>query len=186
MGNIRVLVTGICSGAANDRACRSKHDGHVDRERVREIGILKALGFRKLQVLGLLLGESVLLALGGSLLGRRAKLLYSNFRIAAFTEGFIQSLRVTPGTLLLCAVIGTLIGLVSGRIPAWRAHAACRWTPCGIRAKQGRIGWKIRCDTNLGSIWVAGPDNDGSPWDRHDCLYCGEHAGSGARLERYR
>ncbi len=123
MGNIRALVTGICSVvlltiilvAANTMAMSI-------RERVRETGILKALGFRTSHILGLLLGESVLLALGGSLLGAfGARLLYSRIRIAAITEGFIQSLRVTPLNLFLCAVIGTLIGLVSAGFPAWRA-----------------------------------------------------------------
>ena len=66
MGNVRLLVTSICSVmmftivlvAANTMAMSI-------RERVREIGILKALGFRRLQILSLLLGESVILAVGG-------------------------------------------------------------------------------------------------------------------------
>ncbi len=123
MGNIRLLVSGVCSVviltivlvAANTMALSI-------RERVREIGVLKALGFRTSHVLGLLLGESVLLALCGSLVGAVvSKILYSRFRIADITEGFIQSLRVTPGTLVVCVLIGILIGIVSAGLPAWRA-----------------------------------------------------------------
>ena len=59
MGNVRLLITAISSVviftivlvAANTMAMSI-------RERVREIGILKALGFRKAHVLSLLIGES--------------------------------------------------------------------------------------------------------------------------------
>jgi len=123
MGNIRLLVTSICSVviftivlvAANTMAMSI-------RERVREIGILKALGFRKSQVLSLLLGESVLLAVGGALLGSLgAKLIFSGARLAAVTGGMITRIKVTPATLALCASIGLFVGIVSAGIPAWQA-----------------------------------------------------------------
>ncbi len=123
MGNIRLLVTSICSVviftivlvAANTMAMSI-------RERVREIGILKALGFRKSQVLSLLLGESVLLAVGGALLGSLgAKILFSGARLAAATGGMITRINVTPATLALCASIGLFVGIVSAGVPAWQA-----------------------------------------------------------------
>lgn len=92
------------------------------RERVREIGVLKALGFRSLQVLGMLIGESLLLSLGGALLGAcGARLIYSALPMAQATGGFIQRFYVTPGTLLLCALIGLGVGLLSAGIPSWNA-----------------------------------------------------------------
>ncbi len=133
MGNVRLLVAGICSTviftivlvAANTMAMSI-------RERVREIGIMKAVGFRTSHILFLLLAESVSLALGGALLGAfGAKFFYSRFRIAEITEGFIQSLRVTPETLLMCTVIGVFVGLVSAGLPAW--HAARRRTADALR-----------------------------------------------------
>ncbi len=123
MGNIRMLVTSICSVviftivlvAANTMAMSI-------RERVREIGILKALGFRKAQVLSLLLGESVLLAVGGALLGSfAARVIFSGARLAAVTGGMITRIRVTPATLAFCAGIGLFVGIVSAGIPAWQA-----------------------------------------------------------------
>jgi putative ABC transport system permease protein len=123
MGNIRMLVTSICSVviftivlvAANTMAMSI-------RERVREIGILKALGFRKAQVLSLLLGESVLLAVGGALLGAlSAKVVFSGARLSAVTGGMITRIQVTPMTLLFCGSIGLFVGLVSAGIPAWQA-----------------------------------------------------------------
>jgi putative ABC transport system permease protein len=123
MGNIRMLVTSICSVviftiilvAANTMAMSI-------RERVREIGILKAVGFRKSQVLLLLLGESVLLAVGGALLGSlAAKVIFSGARLAAATGGMITRIQVTPMTLLFCCSIGLFVGIISAGIPAWQA-----------------------------------------------------------------
>jgi putative ABC transport system permease protein len=123
MGNIRLLVTSICSVmmftivlvAANTMAMSI-------RERVREIGILKALGFRKLQVLSLLIGESVFLSLSGSLLGALgAKVLFSKAKLAAATGGMFQQLNVRPGTIAFCALLGIVVGILSAGIPAWQA-----------------------------------------------------------------
>jgi putative ABC transport system permease protein len=123
MGNIRLLITSISSVviftimlvAANTMAMSI-------RERVREIGILKALGFRKLQILALLLGESLLLALGGALLGScAAKFLYSRVPMAEVTSGMIQRFYVTPTTMIICAAIGLFVGIISAGVPAWQA-----------------------------------------------------------------
>lgn len=123
LGDVQFFITSIVSVvvftillvAANTMAMSI-------RERVREIGILKALGFRSRQVLGLLIGESVVLALGGALLGSwGAKLIFSSINMAAVTSGFIQRFQVTPGTLMLCVAIGVFVGVFSAGIPALQA-----------------------------------------------------------------
>ena len=123
LGDVQFLITSIVSVvvfaillvAANTMAMSI-------RERTREIGILKALGFRSRQVLGLLVGESVILSLGGSLLGAfGAKFIFSSLPMAQMTSGFIQSFSVGANILLLCAGIGLFVGLVSAGVPAWQA-----------------------------------------------------------------
>ena len=123
MGNIQLLITSICSGvifaivlvAANTMAMSI-------RERTREIGILKALGFRRAHVLFLLLSEAIVITLSGSLIGSwGARLLYSNMDLSTMTQGFLQRFYVTPQTLTLCALIGLAVGVVSAGIPAWQA-----------------------------------------------------------------
>jgi putative ABC transport system permease protein len=123
MGNVRLLITTICSVviftivlvAANTMAMSI-------RERVREIGILKALGFRRRQILSLLLGESTLLSLGGAVLGALgARILYAGVPMAVVTGGLFQRFRVTPATLAICLSIGLGVGIVSAGIPAWQA-----------------------------------------------------------------
>jgi len=126
MGNVRLLVTSICSVVIFTIILVSANTMAMSiRERVREIGILKALGFRKLQILSLLLGESVLLALGGALLGSfAAKFIYSGAKMAAVTGGMFQRFYVTPITMIVCAGIGITVGVLSAGFPAW--HAARR------------------------------------------------------------
>jgi len=73
-------------------------------------------------VLLLLVGESTLLAVGGALAGSLgAKLLFSRFKLASITAGFVQRFRVTLGTVALCVAIGIFVGLVSAGVPAWQA-----------------------------------------------------------------
>lgn len=123
LGDVQLFITSIISVvfftillvAANTMAMSI-------RERTREIGVLKALGFRSHQILGLLVSESVLLAFGAALIGSwGAKLFYGSIPMAEITKGFIRQFNVTFGTLLLCAGIGLLVGLIAAGVPAWQA-----------------------------------------------------------------
>jgi putative ABC transport system permease protein len=123
LGNVQLLITSICSAiifaivlvAANTMAMSI-------RERVREIGVMKALGFHSNRILALLLAESMLLALAGTLLGSLgARTIYSRLDLATLTSGFLLRLDVNPKILLLCFGIGCVVGLLAAGVPAWRA-----------------------------------------------------------------
>ena len=123
LGNVQFLITSICSAiifaivlvAANTMAMSI-------RERVREIGVMKALGFHSNRILALLLAESMLLALAGTLLGSLgARTIYSRLDLATLTSGFLLRLDVNPKILLLCFGIGCVVGLLAAGVPAWRA-----------------------------------------------------------------
>jgi putative ABC transport system permease protein len=92
------------------------------RERIREIAVLKALGFRRWKVLGLLMSEGILMTLTGGLLGcLGARFLFRSLDLAAFTQGFFQQLDVTWGIIALGLGISVLVGLLSAAVPAYRA-----------------------------------------------------------------
>jgi putative ABC transport system permease protein len=123
LGNVQLLITSICSAiifaivlvAANTMAMSI-------RERVREIGVMKALGFHSNRILALLLAESMLLALAGTLLGSLgARTIYSRLDLATLTSGFLLRLDVNPKILMLCFGIGCVVGLLAAGVPAWRA-----------------------------------------------------------------
>jgi len=91
------------------------------RERVNEVAVLKTLGFRRGTLLTLLVGESLAIALVGCLLGAGgAKLLFDAVDLSMFIP-FISIFKVSWRTLGICFGVASLVGLVSGLIPAWRA-----------------------------------------------------------------
>jgi putative ABC transport system permease protein len=123
LGNIRLLITAISSVviftivlvAANTMAMSI-------RERAREIGILKALGFKRAHVMAFLIGEASLLAVSGALIGSLgARLVFAQVRISSLTAGFVQRFDVTPGTVALCVALGVFVGVVAAGVPAWQA-----------------------------------------------------------------
>ncbi len=90
-------------------------------ERVKEIGILRAVGWTKRRIIRMILGESICLSLGGAILGI----------LLAFTTTFALSKLpmvsgFIDGELSMMVVIESLIvtfimGLLGGLLPAFRA-----------------------------------------------------------------
>ena len=93
--------------------------------RIGEIGTLRALGFRRGAVLLAFLGESLLLALVGGVIGLAAASLMqvvdiSTTNFATFSELAFQ-FRLTPNIALQSLAFALLMGFVGGFVPAWRA-----------------------------------------------------------------
>ena len=92
------------------------------RERFTEVAVMKALGFRPGLVLGLILSESVLVALLGGVLGTLGAMFGTKPLVAVMEDMiFLQNLTVTPTVIAFSLGASVLIGLFSGGIPAWNA-----------------------------------------------------------------
>jgi putative ABC transport system permease protein len=92
------------------------------RERIREIAVLKALGFRRRRVLVLLVGEGTLIALAGGLLGGlSARIVFSSLDLASYSQGFFQKLTIPWTVIAAGALVSAGVGLVSAGLPAYLA-----------------------------------------------------------------
>jgi putative ABC transport system permease protein len=84
-------------------------------ERIREIGIRKAIGAPRAAILGQFLAEATMLSLFGGLLGVAIGLIGSRFTISGIHP------VVVPSSILLAFAVSALIGLFFGSFPANRA-----------------------------------------------------------------
>jgi putative ABC transport system permease protein len=88
------------------------------RERLREMAILKLVGFRSERVAALVLGEAVLVALLGAALGAGlAWLVLGLGSFAISIEGFTITPRISPQIVLTALIAGTLLGYAGAYIP---------------------------------------------------------------------
>ncbi len=126
LGNVKLFFRGLTAViavvvlliAANTMALAT-------RERVVELAVLRAIGFSRRILFGLLLGESGLLALLGSTAGLalylglfptlRAFVLYSPL------AGVASALRIYPGVLAAAFGVTVLVGILAGLVPAIRS-----------------------------------------------------------------
>ena len=92
-------------------------------ERTREIGILRAVGWRRSRVLAMVLGEALVIALLGTVLGM--VLAVAGLRAittAPTARGFINP-NLPPEVLLIALAMGIGLSLLGGLYPAARAAA---------------------------------------------------------------
>jgi putative ABC transport system permease protein len=91
------------------------------RERTKEVGVMKTLGFSSDRVLRMVLGESLLLSFLGAGLGMLAAwgLLSA---LSSVTGGAGPPINFAPIVLLWGALIALALGLITGFAPAWAAY----------------------------------------------------------------
>lgn len=93
------------------------------RERTREIGVFKAIGFQRGRVFRIVLAESVILALVGSLLGVLPTAIgLAMYPIRLTRMGPISRLEVSPVAVGVALFIALLVGVLAGLWPAYQAQ----------------------------------------------------------------
>ncbi|PYU15477.1 MAG: hypothetical protein DMG29_06740 [Acidobacteria bacterium] len=123
LGNIKAFLLSVCAAVTFTIVLVSANTIAMSvRERVREVGVLKTLGYTRGAILGIILGEAVTISLVGGVLGVGLATLLAG--VVRHAPAFILQLRMLTIGLpvaALCLLVAALIGLVSAFVPAFQA-----------------------------------------------------------------
>ena len=123
LGNVKAFLLIICSAITFTILLVSGNTMAMSvRERVREVGILKTLGFTRGTILGIIVSEAVVIALIGGLIG----LFLAAGICQVLRSGpsiFVDTSRIImPGLMWgICLGVAAMIGIISSVVPAWNA-----------------------------------------------------------------
>jgi putative ABC transport system permease protein len=123
LGNVKAFILGICGAVAFAIMLVSANTMAMSvRSRIREVALLKTLGFTRQRVLSIFVSEAIALALIGGVLG----VLVAIPVIAGLTHRFIGlgiplDMKVKAPTAGLALLVSFILGVVSGFMPAYRA-----------------------------------------------------------------
>jgi putative ABC transport system permease protein len=93
-------------------------------ERKREIGILRAIGTSKSQIMGMIVGEALVLGTIGLLVGLSIGILFSNYFIDIMTfVQFAVPLSIPYAVLIYVALASIIISVASAAYPAYKASS---------------------------------------------------------------
>jgi putative ABC transport system permease protein len=123
LGNIKVILMSICGAVTFTILLISANTMAMSvRERVREVGVLKTLGFQNGTILWLILGESALIALIGGAIGLLvAQGLCNVIRKGPAIIEQTKTLSIQPPVFAALLGIAMAIGVASAIVPAWNA-----------------------------------------------------------------
>ena len=123
MGNIQVLIRNIGFAVVFSLSLVAANSMAMSmRERVTEIAVLKAIGFPRLRIMLMILGESCLVAFLGGVMGVGLGCLMLQMMHTAVPQQFPFSIFEMLGPWIAYGfIVAALIGLISGIVPAIRA-----------------------------------------------------------------
>jgi putative ABC transport system permease protein len=123
LGNLKLFLAAICGAVTFTILLVSANTISMSvRERVREVGVLKTLGFSPGAILGIIVGEAIVIAgIGGVLGALMAGGLCSLVRTMPWTQMFFRNLFFTPGVAATALAAAVVIGIISSFLPAYSA-----------------------------------------------------------------
>lgn len=123
LGNLKLFLAAICGAVVFTLLLITTNMFSMSvRERTREVGILKTLGFSNAGILSLVVGEAMLIAAAGGLLGcgLAAGLCAGIANLMRSAPGFVSVVRglsFSPLVTILTASVALLVGLISSLAP---------------------------------------------------------------------
>ncbi len=120
LGNVKAFILSICGAVVFAILLVSANTMAMSiRERTREVAVLKTLGFTPGTVLGLFVGEAVVLALIGGIGGSLVAYLVGMG--AAKAGGFAGALHVKVATMIVAWAAAAFMGFFSALVPSYTA-----------------------------------------------------------------
>ncbi len=124
LGNIKLFLIIICGAVTFTILLVAGNTMAMSvRERIKEVGVLKTLGYSNGGVLTIILSEAAVISLIGGFIGLLLAM-FMTVGVGGFAARFNQNLKglsITAPVALLCLGLALFIGLVSSFIPAWNA-----------------------------------------------------------------
>jgi putative ABC transport system permease protein len=123
LGNVKAFLLSICGAVTFTILLVAGNTMAMSvRERIKEVGILKTLGFTRGTILSMLIGESVIMSLiGGSIGLGLASGMLSLARQMPSTFADMSRMYLPPSVVAIGLLVAVSIGFVSSVIPAWGA-----------------------------------------------------------------
>ena len=123
LGDVKLMLITVCGALTFTVLLVSANTMAMSvRERVREVGILKTLGYSPQAVLAIMLSESVLIALAGGILGLGlAAFIVSVLRRAPLMFINLKTMNVPVWVLAASLMLAMTVGVASSFFPAWNA-----------------------------------------------------------------
>jgi len=123
LGDVKLFLVSICAAVIFTVLLVSANTMAMSvRERVREVGVLKTLGFSRGNILTIILGEACGIALAGGVIGFvLSTLLTGGVRSSPIGAFLPSSSAVDPAVAVACIAVAVGIALISSFAPAWSA-----------------------------------------------------------------
>ena len=123
LGNVKLFLVGICAAVMFTILLVSGNTMAMSvRERVREVGVLKTLGFTGGNVLSIILGEACAISVAGGAIGFLLSTVLIKGVLNSPAGIFLPPInRFDPSVASVCILAALSIGMISSFIPAWNA-----------------------------------------------------------------
>jgi len=123
LGNVKMFLIGIAGAVMFTMLLVSANTMAMSvRERVREVGILKTLGFTPGSILGMILGEAFAISVAGGIIGYLISTLLMNMVSKSPFAGVLPPFAPFDASVAaVCVLTAGVIGVMSSLVPAMSA-----------------------------------------------------------------
>jgi putative ABC transport system permease protein len=120
LGNVKMFLIAIAGAVTFTILLVSANTMAMSvRERVREVGVLKTLGFARSEILTMILGEALAISIAGGLIGYLLSALLMRGVVNSPMGGFLPTLPLIElGVGAACMATAGVVGMMSALVPA--------------------------------------------------------------------